>query len=216
MADVFDEINDDLRHQKLQEFWKENGNWIIGGAIGAVLLTGAMAFWRHWDYERNVSATAALSQIVGTDAAKLESFAADADKKHAAIARFMAADAYVQKKENDKAIAAYNEIAKTSGLDKAWRDLARLHSIGLRMDKDEPAALEKELAKLTDDKAAWRFTALEYQALLAAKQGQKQRAAEILARVTGDPDAPEDARQRTFSLRELYVAEAKASAGKTE
>jgi hypothetical protein len=212
MTDVFDEINDDLRREKLNQFWKENGSWIIGGALGAVLLTGAMTAWRTWEYSRDAAATTQLARL--TDAAdwsKVESFAASSDKNHAMMARFMAADAYLEKHQTDKAIALYNDIAATSGLDKTWRDLARIHSLSLRLDKDPPEALAKELAALSGSKDVWRYTALEMQALLAARQGHMQDAANILASITADPQAPEDMRQRAFSLRELYIADAKAS-----
>ncbi len=46
MTEIFDEISDDLRSEKLNQFWKENGAWIIGGALGAVLLTGSLTLWR--------------------------------------------------------------------------------------------------------------------------------------------------------------------------
>lgn len=212
MTDVFDEISDDLRREKLNQFWKENGSWIIGGALGAVLLTGAMTAWRTWEYNRDATATTQLARL--TDAAdwsKVENFAVGSDKNHAMMARFMAADAYLAQHQNDKAIALYNAIAATSGLDKTWRDLARIHSLSLRLDKDPPDALLKELNGLSGDKDVWRYTAREMQALLAARQGHMQDAANILASITADPQAPEDMRQRAFSLRELYIADAKAS-----
>lgn len=212
MTDVFDEISDDLRREKLNQFWKENGSWIIGGAIGAVLLTGALTLWRQWEYQHNASATTELTRLVTAgDLQKLEGFATTGDKNHAMMARFLAADAHLQKNEKDKAIALYSEIAGTYGLDKTWRDLARVRSISLRLDKDPPEALEKELSDLTGDNNVWRYTAREMEALLAARQGKMQHAADLMARITADPQAPEDMRQRAFSLRELYIADAKAN-----
>jgi len=211
MTEIFDEIGEELRREKLNQFWKENGSWIIGGAIGAVLLTAALTFYRHWNFERNVKATAALSRLVDAgDYSKLEGFASKSDKNHAMMARFLAADAYVARDEKDKALAVYNDIAGTSGLDRPWRDLARLHSISLRLDKDPPEALEKELDDLAAGHNVWRYSAIEMKALLAARQGQMQRAVDILAQIMSDPAAPEDARQRAFSLHELYIADAKA------
>ena len=175
MSDVFDEVADDLRRLKLQQFWKENGSWIIGGAIGAVILTGVLTLWRQWSYQRDMAATTELTRLVtAADLAKLESYAVTADKNHAMMARFIAADAHLQRGEKDKALALYNEVGGTIGLDSTWRDLARIHSISLRLDKDDPATLAKELAALSGDKGVWRFTAREMEASLAAKQGEMQ------------------------------------------
>ena len=44
MSDEFmHEVHEDLRQQQLKEFWRENGNWIIGGALLAVVMTAGMA-----------------------------------------------------------------------------------------------------------------------------------------------------------------------------
>jgi hypothetical protein len=212
MADVFDEISDDLRREKLNQFWKENGSWIIGGAIAAVLLTGFLTFWRQWEYRRDAAATLELTHLAATPAnlPQLEKFAEKADKSHAMMARFAAAEQRLEHKEKDKAIAIYNAIAATPRLDKTWRDLAHVLSISQRLDQDPPAALEKELAGLSGDDNTWRFTARELEALLAARQGQMQKAASILAKITADPQAPQEARQRAYTLRELYAADIKA------
>ncbi len=212
MSDIFDEVSDDLRREKLKQFWKENGAWIIGGVIGAVLLTGVLSFWREWKYTRNTVATAELTRAVATaDIAKIENFVAAGAKNHAMIARFAAAGLHLERGEKDQAVALYNEIADTAGLDKTWRSLARVFSIGQRFDKDDPVKLKKELAALSGDKDVWRIVALELQALLAARTGQMQEAADILAGITADPQAPDDVRTRAFTLRALYVAEIPAA-----
>lgn len=216
MSDVFNEIEDDIRNEKLQQFWKENGAWIIGGAILAVILTGALTFWRHWEYDRNTAATSELTRIVSTgDLKQLEKFGEDGDKNHAMVARFVAAGMHLQRGEKDQAIKLYNEIADTSRTDKTWRSLAKILSISQRLDTESPEKLEKELSSLARDKDPWRYTARELQALLAAKQNHLQEAVDILTTVTADPQAPADARARAFTLRDLYMADIPADA-KTE
>ncbi|MFH1159040.1 MAG: tetratricopeptide repeat protein [Pseudomonadota bacterium] len=206
MADVFDEINDDLRHENLRQFWKENGSWIIGCAVGAVLLTGAQAFWRHLELRRDTAATAELSRLAA-DPSGLENFAGTGDRNHAMLARFAAAGAHLERGEKDKAVALYDAVAGTSGIDRTLRDLAKLLSISQRLDKDSPDKLRKELAALSGDGGAWRATVRELEALLAVRQGDLQKATEALERITADPLAPADARARAFTLRELYTAE---------
>lgn len=210
MADVFDEIDDDIRHEKLKQFWKENGSWIIGGSIGAVLMTGALTFWRQYEYRSNTKATTELSSLITAgDMGKLESFAKATDKNHAVIAQLIAAGTYVKRGETAKAVELYNELADTSGVDKSWRSLAKLLSIAQRLDSDKPETLTKELAEIAGDKSAWRYSAREMQALLAARQNKMQEAVDILTALTADPQAPSDIRTRAFTLRELYVAEIK-------
>lgn len=208
MADVFDEISDDLRREKLNQFWKENGSWIIGGAVAAVLLTGILAYWRHWEYRHDAAATSKLIQLVtASNLKQLEDFANEGSKNHAMIARFTAAGTHLIRNEKKEAIALYDSIAGTSGIDKSWREMARVLSIGQRLDTGAPEVLEKELAELAADGKTWRYSAREMQALLAARQGQMQKAGDLLAKLAADPEAPENIRTRAFTLRELYMAE---------
>lgn len=206
MADVFDEIDDDIRHEKLRQLWKENGPWIIGCAVGAVLLTGAQSFWRNWEYKRDTAAMTELSSLAA-DPSGLESFAGTGDKNHAMIARFVAAGAHLERGEKDKAIALYDIIAGTSGIDNILRDLARVLSISQRLEKDSPDKLWKELALLSGNEGAWRYTVWELEALLAVRQENIQKAMDSLAKITADPLAPADARARALTLREFYMAE---------
>ncbi|MCK5658545.1 MAG: tetratricopeptide repeat protein [Alphaproteobacteria bacterium] len=206
MADIFDEINDDLRHEKLRQFWKENGPWIIGCAVGAVLLTGAQSFWRYWEHKSDVAATVELIRLVD-DPSGLENFAGIEDKSHATIAHFAAAGAYLEQGEKNKAIALYDTIAKTSGIDMPLRDLARVLSISQRLDKDSPDKLLKELAALSGDDGTWRYTAWELEALLAVRQGNLQKAMDALAKITSEPLAPLNVRSRALILHDLYRAE---------
>lgn len=216
MADnLIEEVNDDLRRQKLEQFWKENGSWIIAGAVLAVLATGALTFWRGYEYKRDMAETAALSAVVKSgDVAQISAFAGKTDKDHALQARFAAAALHVARKENDAAAGIYDAIAKTRGVDRAYRDLAGLLGISLRLDKGAPEALRKELEPLTEKKSMWRFQALELEALLAVRAGDKKEAADILTQISGNPEAPQDVRTRAFTLRELYMADLAAAARK--
>ena len=208
MADIIDEVTEDLRRQQLEEFWKENRYWIIGGAIAAVVLTGAMTFWRQWDYNKDVAATSALVSLISQpDVAKLENFAKDTGRNHAVVARFVAAGLHANRKENDKAAAIYGEIASTRGIDGDLKSLAALLGIGQRLEKDDPAALKKELSSLTKPGNVWRFSALEMEALLHARESRMQDAVASLDKILGDARAPEDVRLRATTLRELYLGE---------
>lgn len=212
MADVFDEISDDLRREKLNQFWRENGSWIIGAAVLAVVLTGVMAFWRQWEYKRSLRSTTELYRLLeAADVAKLEQFGRAGPADQGVIALFMAAAEHLRKQEKKEALAIYGEIADKAGADRSWRDLARLLSVSQQLEDGEPAKLEKELSRLDGPRGVWRYTALELQALLAARQGQAQKAADILAKIAADPDAPSDARTRAVTLRELYAADAAAA-----
>lgn len=207
MADIFEEVNEELRQQKLQAFWKENGPWIIGGAILAVVMTGSLSFWNNWKHERNVAATTELVRVLNeeTDVAKLEDYAQSTSTDHAALARLFAAGRYAREGNTDKAVELYAEIEQSRGVGKLYRDLAKLFSVGLRLQTGDAAQLEQELAYLAKNNSAWRWSAQEMQALLAAREQNFEKAVDILTQLSGDNAAPQDMRTRAFTLRDIYM-----------
>lgn len=213
MSDIMDEISDDLRRQQLEQFWKENGAWIIGGVILAVVFTAGLTWWRSHTYERNLRETAQLIEIINeSDVEKLTAFAEKTGKDHAVIARFAAAAVYAKRKQSDKAVAIYTSIQNTTGVDRTYRDLARLLSVSQRLETADPAALHKDLSALTDKGDVWRFSALELEALLYAREHKLKEAAGSLAEIIADSAAPQDVRMRATTLREFYIGAADGAA----
>jgi hypothetical protein len=212
MSDIMDEVSDDLRRQQLEQFWKENGAWIVGGVILAVIFTAGLSWWREHTYQRNMEQTAQLVEIMnGADVDKLTSFAEKTDKNHAVIARFAAAAVYAKRNDADKAIAIYNSIENTTGVDSTYRDLAKLLSADLQLGSADPTALHQQLSSLTKRGNPWRFSALELEALLYAREHKMKEAADDLAEITADSNAPQDVRMRASTLREFYVGAAQSA-----
>ena len=212
MSDIMEEISEDLRRQQLEQFWKENGVWIIGGVILAVIFTAGLTWWRGHTYARNLQETAQLIEIINeSDVEKLSAFAEKTDKDHAVVARFAAAAVYAKRQQSEKATAIYASIQNTTGVDGTYRDLARLLSASQRLETGDPAALHKDLSALTDKGDAWRFSALELEALLYAREHKLKEAAASLAEIIADSGAPQDVRMRASTLREFYVGAAEGA-----
>lgn len=205
MADILDEISDDLRQQQLKQFWQENGNWIIGGAIFAVILTGAMTFWRGHMETVNERQTAELFTVLNAGTVEgLEKYAVENSSDHAMVARFMAASIENQRGESQKAAKIYNEIASMRGIETTYKDLARLLSATHSLETEKPEVLHKTLQDLGGKKNPWRFSAMELEALLYSREGKMKEAAGLLAQVVASHDAPEDVRARAMTLHSLY------------
>ncbi len=216
MSDVMQEVNDELRQQRLEAFWKENRSWIIASIILAIITTAGITWWRSWNLGQNLTYTSGLLEAsTAEDPAELSKFAETARTNHAVLARYIAAGLHLKKGNTARAIEIYDEIAKTRGLDRSLRDLAQLLSLGQRLNKDEPKKLHAELADLSTKKSPYRFSAMEMEALVFAREGKMKEAADRLEDISTDAGAPGDARTRATTLREFYAASASASAPKT-
>lgn len=213
--DFIHEVNEEMRQKQIEAFWLENRNWIIGGVIFAILTTAGITWWRTWSYNTNIAQTAQLLEIAERDDPKmLSDFATESRKSQAAVARFLAAGHHVQQGNTGRAVEIYKEIAGTIGLDSTLRELARVLSISHRLNTDEPKQLHKEIAELSEKGDPFRYTALELDALLYARQGDMKKAAEKLQAIAQSATAPEDERMRAMTLVEFYTASAEDAAPK--
>lgn len=208
MSDVMEEINDELRQQKLEAFWKENRSWIIASIILAIMTTAGITWWRNWNFKQNLSSTTELLRVEKEGSKALTEFAKDARKNHAVFARLLAAGQYARDGQTDKAVTLYNEIGEQRGLDRPLRDLAKVLSISERLSTDDPKKLHGELADLSGKNAPYRYSALEMNALVYAREGKLKEASEQLQTILTSADAPADARMRATTLREFYGATA--------
>ncbi|MFN7114594.1 MAG: tetratricopeptide repeat protein [Alphaproteobacteria bacterium] len=215
MSDVMREIDEDMRHEKLREFWVENRAWIIGGIVLAIVMTAALSFWRQHTINRNAQATYELfSAMDRADEAALGALAETAKGTHGALASFLAAGIHGQKGESAEAAAIYDRIAGTRGLDRVYRDLATLLSVSHRLDTGDTQQLHATLKPLTAAKNVWRFSALELQALLFARENKMADAVSALTTLIGDTAAPAEVRARATTLRALYQESAGSETGR--
>lgn len=208
MSDILHEISDDLRQMQLKAFWRDNGNWIIGGALLAVILTASMTFWRSYQADHNEAYTAALVKVLKTgDTEQILAEANKTGKSQAVVARFAAAGIHVKKGETDKAIAIYRDIRDMKRIDRDWRELAAVFEAAQTLEKADPAELHKLLKDATDKKATWRFSALELDALVYAREGKMKEAVDALEKIIGDKNVPSEIRARAITLRDIYAGE---------
>lgn len=212
MSDVMEEVNEELRQQKLEAFWRENRNWIIGSIILAIVTTAGITWWRSYSFQQNLKATTELMKVSEEkDPRTLTTFADGTKTNHAVFARLLAAGIHVDQGNSVRAIEIYNEIATMRGLDRSLRDFAKILSVNLRLNKDDTKALHAELADLSSRKSPYRFTALELNALVYAREGKLKEAAETLEAISTDAEAPQDARMRATTLHEFYAASSPAA-----
>lgn len=215
MSDLMHEIDEELRQEKLRAFWKENGAWIIGGIVLAIVMTAGMSFWRSYEAGKNIAAT---QQLVAAAEAEnkevLSALALNTKGAHSGFAGLISAGMFAREGQVEKAVELYDHVAAMRGLDAQYRDLATLLSTSHKLDSGDPETLHKILEPLAK-KSVWRFSALEMQALLYAREGKMKEAVTALTDISASADAPEEMRRRASTLRELYLGAegTKADAG---
>lgn len=200
MADIFQEVDEDLRRDKALAFWKKYQNHIIGFAIIAVAATAGFSGWKYWKQQRIEANGAAYLQALQTlqkdpkaAAPQFENLAKDGGG-FAVLARFQQASQSLKDGDKAKAAEQFSAIAKDGSVDKALKDLAAVQGGLAWLDAGKPEDAAKLVDGLTGDNEPYRFSALEVQAQAALASGDKAKAKKIyeqLKQLGALPNAPQ-------------------------
>lgn len=182
MADIFHEVEEDLRRDQAAALWKKYGNLIIGAALVVVLAVAGHWGWKEYTTRKQLQASADFMSAAATgDAAKREAalgkLVADGGS-YAVLARFRLAESAIQGGDKAKARNILGEIANDQDADKPLRDLATIEAALLELEIGKPAAAADLVKDLNKDGEPYRMSALEITGLAQLAAGDKEKAKE--------------------------------------
>ncbi|MCB4769279.1 tetratricopeptide repeat protein [Ancylobacter sp. Lp-2] len=219
MADIFHEIDEDLRRERFSRLWKRYG-WLLIAV--AVLIVASVAVWRGIEWwnlqqqqESSVRFEAALKLAADGKSGEAESaFVAlekDGTAGYATLARFRAASTLATT-DRAGAVAAYDAVAADTRTGPLMRDLARLRAGLLLVDSAPLADITTRMQPLTDPAGPFRNSAREVIGLAQYKAGDYAAAAKTFESILSDGQAAPGLRQRADLMQKLASASAPAEA----
>jgi hypothetical protein len=207
LSDIFNEIDEDLRRDRLDRLWQRYRVWIIAAAVGVVAATAAGVAWRDYQHAQYVAIAeryATAEALIKLDPAKatseFETLTAQSGSGYAVLGRLRAAALKAQGTDKPGGQAALKAIAADDGLDQTYRGLAAILAAQYGIDDEPPAEIIASLQPLTAAPNAWRFSALELTALAQYKSGDKPAALKSYKQLADDLDAPQSMRARASEI----------------
>ena len=208
MADIFREIDEELRQDRAARLWKQYG-WLVIAA--AVIVVAAVGGWRYWQYDDRMTragASATYDQArdladAGDTGAALEmlgTLASESGTGYAVLARLQQASLAARTGDVEGALLAWDDVIANEDAPLVLRDLARLGSASARLETAPTDELHRDLDRLAAVGNPWRPMALELKALLWLSSGETARAREILATLSDDARTPQRMRMRATEL----------------
>jgi hypothetical protein len=212
LADIFREVEEDIRRDRLQHLWDKYGIYLIGFVVGIIALTSLVVGWRAYTQSQAEEASKAFASAVaeaakeGTDAAAIFSDLADeAPSGYASLARLRAAGALAEAGEIDQAIAAYDAVSADSGADDILRDLAKVKSGTLLVGRTSYDDLAIRLVPLAGNDEPWRNPAREALGMAAYAEQKYAQAQSFFQSIVGDQTATPGLRDRAHVMLALIA-----------
>jgi hypothetical protein len=208
VADIFQEVDEDLRRDKAAEWWKRNSLYIYAVALVVIVGTAGYQGWRSYDEKlrgQQSDSYAAAVQLIedGEEARAREALSALSDPSGKGYQLLsVLAEAYLAAKNGDEATARqlWQQLADEQASVQPLTELGALYAAMRDIDEGDPAALRGELRPLSVSGAPYRFLALELLAAVELREGDNAAARDLLQQITDDPLAPAGSRSRAAEL----------------
>jgi hypothetical protein len=203
---AFQEIDDAVRQDDLRAWWKRWGTYVVAGAVVVVVAAAGLVGWRQYDASRRAQASSAYSIAIakiGQDnavaRAELDKLAESAPEPY----RWMAALTSAQLRATpEEQVAALLAVAPQ--LPAEFTDLATViagyRSVGTAKEGEVAGMLQP----LGQPERPFHASALELEALAAARKGDLVAARKMWNEIIKDPAAPQGVQQRAQALLNLY------------
>jgi hypothetical protein len=210
MSDIFQEVDEEVRRERLMQLWKRYGNFVIAAVVILLLGVGAWRGYQWWEAKKAAEGGAAFTSAVelldtGKPAEAEAAFARLANQGPAAyrvLARIREA-AILAQRDPKAAVAAYDAIANDGSAGKSFQDLASIRAATILVDTAPLAEMTQRLEPLTKPDSPFRHSARELLALAAFKAGDKVAAKKWFDMIGGDPETPQSLRGRIDILMTL-------------
>jgi hypothetical protein len=220
ITDIFvREVDENLRRDRMNELAKKYSGWITAALVLFLGAVGGFIYWQNHRVEQSGKQVEQLSQVfadVGsgkTSAApkQLDELANSGSKAVRASALFTRAALALQQNDVKLATAKYREIAGDDGLPKPYRDAALIRQTALEFDSLKPEEVIARLKPLAEPGNPWVGSAGEMTAMALIKQGKKNEAGQLFARIARDKQVPETMRARAVQIASTLGVDASSA-----
>jgi hypothetical protein len=216
VSDIFQEVDEEVRREKLKQLWERHGNLIVAFALLIVLAVGGWRGYDWWENRKAAESGAAFEAAValaesGKQAeaqAAFSKLAQEGSSGYRILARFREA-AELARTDPAAAVKAYDSLAADSALGRSLQDLAAVRAGLILVDTAPLADLNARLEPLTAADRPFRHTARELLALGAWRTGDAATAKRWFDLIATDAETPAGTRQRIEVLMTLSGTKAK-------
>ena len=204
MADLFQEIDDELRQDKASRMWRVYGKYVVAAAIVIILSVGGYKFWQQKQLDDGETASiayeAALARSVSGDHKgaidQLNEEEIGTVAGYAALSQMQKANLAMKINDFEAALITFKDIAENDNYPQSIKEWASFRHAAVSVEKQIGSNAHADLDSLIATDSPWRFLAKEIKAIREIETGNKSGAKAIFSELADDENAPERLRVR--------------------
>ena len=205
MADIFDEINEELKQDRMSALWTRYGKYLIAVAGLVIAVVVFTQTYKQWQVSQNEQAAETFYQaMMGDDpAAAFEVGRDDLTEGYQMLADFKIASGKANSGDKQAAEELYLALSKNDDITPLYRDLSLLLAAMNVPDSRTADDIIAMLVPLTEGSGPFQGLALEASAGADVQAGRIEAAMEKLGQIEQLADVSAPLRQRSIELKKI-------------
>ena len=202
MADIVDEINEELKQDRMTALWQRYGKYVIAFVIAVVAGVSLTQGYSYYTQKRDArSANLFFNAILSNDVSvTLEAAKEELSDGYVLLAEFRLAAALAENDQAAEAEQRYLSIAARDDIQQIYRDIALLLSVMQAPESTQMLDLQTRLDPLISSVSPLKGLALEQAVALDVRRGNKAAAIKKLNELMALTDIPASLRQRASQI----------------
>jgi hypothetical protein len=217
VTDIFREVDEEVRRERLKQLWDRYGYLVIALAILIVAAVGGWRAYQWWEAKKAAEAGVAFEQAATLAehgkheeaAAAFAKLSADGTSTYRMLAKFREA-AEVAHRDVKAAAAIYDQLAADGSIGRVLQDLAALRAGMLLVDTAPYDEVRQRLEPLTASERTFRHSARVTLALAAWRANDAAAMRRWSDMILADAETPANTRGQIEMLLALSDAHSKS------
>ena len=216
MADIFDEVSEELKQDRLVQIWKKNSKYIISFILIVVVLIISFQLFLNWSEKKlEVSSQQFFNALEKLEEKKYEeSFkiflksSTEENEGYRVLSLFGLAETNYKKGNIEEMSSNYKNIYEDTNIDLYYRDLSRILSVM----KDNISTFDKQiniLKPILNSPSKLQFLAAELEIMLYLRSGNVNDAYTKIKNLLKRPNISLEQKSRLELLNKIYISNAK-------
>jgi hypothetical protein len=220
LSDIFREVEEEVRRDRLEKIWKEYGDYIVAAIAIAILAVAAYRLWNVYQAReaarasvRYISAQRLLESGQAQPAAReFAHLSQTAPKGYAKLSQMQEADALAASGNAAAALANYRKLIDSG--DEMLSSIARIRAAWILVEGAPKSEVESMLGGLAANTSPWHPVAGEILAYADYHAGDAKRALAEFQALAKDSKSPAGVRGRSNAMATFLAAGGEHDVGK--